>query len=127
MYNQKVIDIFKNPKNMGFIEDYDAYGKVGNAKCGDIMEITMKIDDKTKVITDIKFRTFGCTAAIATSSVATELVKGKTLDEAAKITNADVVKKVGGELPQAKLHCSVLAEEAIAAAIKNYYSKKENK
>jgi len=121
MYNDKVIDYFMNPRNMGEIENPDAVGTVGNPKCGDIMRIYLKIEND--VITDIKFKTFGCAAAIATSSVATELAKGKTLEEASKITNEDVLKYLG-ELPPAKIHCSLLAEEAIASALEDY--KKRN-
>lgn len=120
MYNEKVMEVFSNPKNVGFIEDADGVGKVGNAACGDIMEISLKIDDDR--ITDAKFRTFGCAAAIATSSVATEMVKGMTLDEALQLTNRQVVETLQG-LPPQKIHCSVLAEEAIKAAIDDYRSK----
>lgn len=123
MYNQKVMDTFANPKNVGFIEDADAVGKVGNATCGDIMEISMKIKDN--VIVDAKFRTFGCAAAIATSSTATEMVKGLTLEEAEKLTNKQVVETLEG-LPPQKIHCSVLAEEAIKEAINNYREKQNN-
>lgn len=114
MYNQKVMEVFANPQHMGFIEDNDGVGKVGNATCGDIMEISLKIKDD--VITDAKFRTFGCAAAIATSSVATGMVIGMTVEEALKLTNAKVVEYLEG-LPPQKIHCSVLAEEAIKAAI----------
>ncbi len=118
MYTEKVMDHFQNPRNVGEIEDANAVGTVGNAKCGDIMKIYMKIDEN-QVISDIKFKTFGCGAAIATSSMATELVKGKTVEEALKLTNKAVVEALEG-LPPAKLHCSVLAEEAIHAAIDDY-------
>ena len=118
MYNEKVMKVFANPKNVGEVENYDAIGTVGNATCGDIMQITLKIDND--VITDAKFKTFGCAAAIATS--ATEMIKGKTLDEALKITNKQVVEELEG-LPPQKLHCSVLAEEAIKAAIEDYRKK----
>lgn len=121
MYNEKVMKVFENPKNVGEVENYDAIGTVGNATCGDIMQITLKIDGN--VITDAKFKTFGCAAAIATSSTATEMIKGKTLDEALKITNKQVVEELEG-LPPQKLHCSVLAEEAIKAAIEDYKNKK---
>ncbi len=120
MYNEKVMKVFANPKNVGEVENYDAIGTVGNATCGDIMQITLKIDND--VITDAKFKTFGCAAAIATSSTATEMIKGKTLDEALKITNKQVVEELEG-LPPQKLHCSVLAEEAIKAAIEDYRKK----
>ncbi len=120
MYNEKVREAFANPKNVGFIEDADGVGKVGNPTCGDIMEISLKIKDN--VIVDAKFRTFGCAAAIATSSTATEMVKGMTIDEALKLTNSQVVEKLEG-LPPQKIHCSVLAEEAIKEAIKDYQSK----
>ena len=122
MYNQKIIDTIANPKNVGDMEDANAMGMVGNASCGDIMQIFLKIEND--IIIDAKFKTFGCGAAIASSSVATELVKGKTLDEALKVTNADVVEELEG-LPPQKIHCSVLAEEAIAEAIKDYRSKQE--
>lgn len=120
MYNEKVMKVFQNPKNVGEVENYDAIGTVGNASCGDIMQITLKIDND--VITDAKFKTFGCAAAIATSSTATEMIKGKTLDDALKITNGQVVEELEG-LPPQKLHCSVLAEEAIRAAIEDYRKK----
>ena len=120
MYNEKVMKVFANPKNVGEVENYNAIGTVGNATCGDIMQITLKIDND--VITDAKFKTFGCAAAIATSSTATEMIKGKTLDEALKITNKQVVEELEG-LPPQKLHCSVLAEEAIKAAIEDYRKK----
>ncbi len=125
MYNDKVKEAFANPKNVGFIENADGVGKVGNAACGDIMEISLKIEDDR--IVDAKFRTFGCAAAIATSSTATEMVKGMTLDEALNLTNAEVLEELEG-LPPQKIHCSVLAEEAIKEAINDYRSKKaENK
>ncbi len=114
MYNERVMKEFAEPKNVGFIEDADGVGKVGNASCGDIMEISLKIDGD--VITDAKFRTFGCAAAIASSSVATQMVIGKTLDEALDIKNKDVVETLQG-LPPQKIHCSVLAEEAIKKAV----------
>ena len=120
MYNEKVMQTFANPKHVGYIEDNDGAGKVGNATCGDIMEITIKVKDD--VITDAKFRTFGCAAAVATSSVATDMVIGMTVDEALKLTNARVVEYLEG-LPPQKIHCSVLAEEAIKAAIENYYER----
>lgn len=121
MYNEKVIEIFKNPKNVGEIENPDGVGTVGNASCGDIMQISLKIEND--IIVDAKFKTFGCTAAIATSSTATEMVKGMTIEEALKVTNKKVVETLGG-LPAQKLHCSVLAEEAIKKAIEDYLSKK---
>ena len=120
MYSEKVMDHFSNPRNVGEIADANAVGTVGNAKCGDIMKIYMKIEND--VIVDIKFKTFGCGAAVATSSMATELVKGKTIDEALQLTNKAVVEALDG-LPAAKLHCSVLAEEAIRAAIQDYYDR----
>lgn len=120
MYSEKVMDHFANPRNVGEIENADAVGEVGNAKCGDIMKIYMDIEDG--VIKDVKFKTFGCGAAIATSSMATELVKGKKVDEALEITNKAVIDALDG-LPPAKIHCSVLAEEAIKAAIIDYYKK----
>lgn len=121
MYNEKVMNEFANPKNVGVIENADGIGKVGNASCGDIMEISLKIDND--VITDAKFRTFGCAAAIATSSIATQMVIGKTIDEAMKIENAKVIEELEG-LPPQKIHCSVLAEEAIKEAISDYKNKK---
>ena len=120
MYSEKVMDHFSNPRNVGEIEDANAVGTVGNAKCGDIMKIYMKIENDT--IVDIKFKTFGCGAAVATSSMATELVKGKTIDEALQLTNKAVVEALDG-LPAAKLHCSVLAEQAIKAALSDYYTR----
>lgn len=120
MYNEKVINEFRNPQNMGEMDDANAVGTVGNATCGDIMKIYMKIEDN--IIKDVSFQTFGCTAAIATSSIATSMIKGKTVDEALKLTNAEVVEKLGG-LPPQKLHCSVLAEEAIKAAVNDYLQK----
>ena len=122
MYNEKVIEVFRNPKNVGEIENPDGIGTVGNASCGDIMQIPLRIEND--VIVDAKFKTFGCTAAIATSSTATEMVKGMTIEEALKVTNKRVVEELGG-LPSQKLHCSVLAEEAIKKAIEDYQSKKQ--
>ena len=119
-YNEKVIEVFSNPKNVGKIDNADGVGTVGNATCGDIMKIYLKIENN--VIVDAKFQTFGCAAAIATSSTATEMVIGKTIEEAEQLTNADVVNNLGG-LPAQKMHCSVLAEEAIREAIKDYRSK----
>ena len=121
MYSEKVMDHFMNPRNVGEIENASGVGEVGNAKCGDIMKIYIKVDDND-VITDVKFKTFGCGAAIATSSRATEMVMGKTVDEALQITNEMVTESLGG-LPPVKLHCSVLAEEALHAAIQDYYDK----
>ena len=120
MYNERVIKEFANPQNVGVMEDANAVGTVGNATCGDIMKIFMKIENN--IIEDVSFQTFGCTAAIATSSVATSMIKGKTVEEALQITNAQVVEELGG-LPAQKLHCSVLAEEAIKAAINDYLTK----
>ena len=122
MYNEKVMEAFRNPKNVGEIENPDGVGRVGNASCGDIMEIQLKIEND--IIVDAKFRTFGCAAAIATSSTATEMVKGMTVEDALKLTNKKVVETLGG-LPAQKLHCSVLAEEAIKKAIEDYLSKKK--
>lgn len=113
---------FQNPRNMGEIEDADGVGDVGNPKCGDMMRLTIKVDPATQSITDVKFKTFGCGAAIATSSMITELVKGKTLAEALKISNKTVAEELGG-LPPVKMHCSVLAEQGIAAAIIDYFRK----
>ena len=120
MYSEKVMDHFSNPRNVGEIEDANAVGQVGNAKCGDIMKIYMKIEND--IIVDIKFKTFGCGAAVATSSMATELVKGKSVQEALEVTNKAVVEALDG-LPDVKLHCSVLAEEAIHAALADYYKR----
>jgi len=122
MYTDRVMDHFSNPRNVGEIADADGIGEVGNAKCGDIMRMYIKVDDN-EVITDVKFKTFGCGAAVATSSIATELIMGKSIEEASKLTNAAVVEALEG-LPPAKIHCSVLAEEAIKAAIEDYRSKK---
>jgi len=123
-YSQKVMDHFMNPRNVGVIEDADAIGEVGNPRCGDIMKMYLKIKDN--VITDVKFQTFGCGAAVATSSMVTELVKGKTLEEALKITNKTVAEALDG-LPPIKMHCSNLAEEAIKSAIEDYKKKNEKK
>ena len=124
MYNQKVLDAFAHPKNVGVIENADGEGTVGNATCGDIMKITLKIEND--VIVDAKFQTFGCAAAIATSSTATQMVIGMTVDEALKLTNAKVVEELEG-LPPQKIHCYVLAEEAIKKAIENYRDKQQHK
>jgi len=124
-YTEKVLEYFRNPKNMGRIENADGIGKVGNPVCGDVMWIYIKVGKNEKgeeIIEDIKFETFGCAAAIATSSVVTELAKGKTLKEAEKISNKDVVEFLGG-LPPIKKHCSLLAEEGLKAAIKDYRDK----
>ena len=121
-YTEQVMDHFMNPRNMGEMEDPSGVGTVGNAKCGDIMRIYIKV--KNDVITDVKFKTFGCGAAIATSSKATEIVKGMTLDEAEKVTNKMVMEALGG-LPPVKIHCSVLAEEALHAAIQDYKTRLE--
>lgn len=120
LYSQKVMDHFKNPRNVGVIEDADGIGEVGNAVCGDIMKIYLKIDDG--IITDVKFETFGCGSAIASSSMATELIKGKPISDALALTNKAVTEALDG-LPAHKLHCSVLAEEAIQAAVKDYYDR----
>ena len=122
MYSEKVMDHFTNPRNVGEIENANAVGQVGNPKCGDIMKIYMQINDDSKVIEDVKFKTFGCGAAIATSSMATELIKGKTIDEALKLTNKAVMEALDG-LPPVKVHCSVLAEQAIKAALADYYTR----
>mgnify|MGYP000449505956 CR=1 FL=1 len=123
MYNDKVMEAFAHPKNVGFIEDNDGVGKVGNPSCGDIMEISLKIKDD--VIVDAKFRTFGCAAAIATSSTATDMIIGMKVEDALKISNKKVVEVLEG-LPPQKIHCSVLAEEAIKKAIEDYQSRKAN-
>ncbi len=120
LYSEKVMDHFKNPRNVGVIEDADGVGEVGNAKCGDIMKIYLKIKDN--VIDDVKFETFGCGSAIASSSMATEMIKGQPLSEALKLSNKAVAEALDG-LPAHKMHCSVLAEEAIKAAVKDYYDK----
>ncbi len=120
IYSEKVMDHFNHPRNVGEIPDADAIGEVGNEVCGDIMKIYLKIENN--IIVDVKFKTFGCGSAIATSSMATELIKGKPLDEALELTNKAVVEALDG-LPPAKLHCSVLAEEAVKAAIADYYNK----
>lgn len=122
MYSEKVMDHFQNPRNVGEIEDANGIGEVGNAKCGDIMKIYLKIEND--IIKDIKFKTFGCGAAIATSSMATEMVKGKPLKEALMLTNKAVAEALDG-LPEVKMHCSVLAEEAIKSAIEDYMSKQD--
>ena len=120
LYSEKVMDHFRNPRNVGVIENADGIGEVGNAKCGDIMKIYLKIENDT--IVDVKFETFGCGSAIASSSMATELIKGKPVSEALTLTNKAVVEALDG-LPAHKLHCSVLAEEAIKAALKDYYDR----
>ncbi len=120
LYSEKVMDHFRNPRNVGVIEDADAVGEVGNAKCGDIMKMYLKIDNDT--VSDVKFETFGCGSAIASSSMATELIKGKPLSEVRKLTNKAVAEALDG-LPDYKMHCSVLAEEAIHAALDDYESR----
>ncbi len=120
IYSENDMDHFTNPRNVGEIEDADGIGEVGNAKCGDIMKMYLKIDGN--VITDVKFKTFGCGAAVATSSMATELIKGKTIEEALQLTNKAVMEALDG-LPAVKVHCSVLAEQAIKSAMWNYYEK----
>ena len=122
VYSDKVIDHFTNPRNVGEIENPDGVGTVGNAKCRDIMRIYLDIDPETKVIRDCKFKTFGCGAAVASSSMATEMVKGKTIYEALEVTNKAVMEALDG-LPQVKIHCSLLAEEAIHAALWDYAEK----
>ena len=122
MYSEKVMDHFEHPRNVGEIENASGVGTVGNAKCGDIMRIYLDIDDD-QIIRDVKFKTFGCGAAIATSSIATEMIKGKPIEEALKLTNKAVIEALDG-LPPAKIHCSVLAEQAIKAALADYYTKK---
>lgn len=120
MYTETVRDYFLNPRNVGSLDDADGIGEVGNAKCGDVMKISIKVEDDR--IADVRFETFGCAAAIASSSIATEMIKGKTLDEALKVTNKDVLEALGG-LPAEKIHCSLLAEEGIRAAVENYRSR----
>lgn len=118
LYSDKVMDHFANPRNVGEIEDADGIGEVGNAKCGDIMKMYIKVNNG--IITDVKFKTFGCGAAVATSSIATEMIKGKSIDDALKVTNKAVVEALEG-LPPQKLHCSVLAEQAMKSALSDYY------
>lgn len=120
MYSDKVMDHFQNPRNLGKMENADGIGEVGNAKCGDIMKMYIKVDDG--IITDVKFNTFGCGSAIATSSMATEMIKGKSVEDALELSNKAVVEALDG-LPTHKIHCSVLAEEAVKAAVKDYYDK----
>ena len=120
LYSEKVMDHFQNPRNLGKMEDADGIGEVGNAVCGDIMKIYIKVDHG--IITDVKFNTFGCGSAIATSSMATEMIKGKKIEEALTLSNKSVVEALDG-LPAHKIHCSVLAEEAVKAAVKDYYDK----
>ena len=120
LYSEKVMDHFQHPRNVGKIDDADGVGEVGNAKCGDIMKIYLDVQDN--VIQDVRFNTFGCGAAIATSSMATELIKGKTIEEALTLSNKAVVEALDG-LPANKIHCSVLAEQAVKAAVKDYYDR----
>ena len=120
-YSEEVMEHFTNPRNVGEIENASGVGTVGNAKCGDIMRIYLDVDDN-QIIRDCKFKTFGCGAAVATSSMATEMIKGKSIQEALKLTNKAVMEALDG-LPPAKIHCSVLAEEAVKAAVKDYYDK----
>ena len=120
LYSDKVMDHFRNPRNVGQIDDADGIGEVGNAKCGDIMRMYIKVDDG--IITDVKFNTFGCASAIATSSMATELIKGKPIEDALALSNKAVVEALD-DLPAHKIHCSVLAEQAVRAAVKDYYDK----
>ncbi len=122
LYSEKVMDHFQHPRNVGKIEDADGVGEVGNAKCGDIMKMYIKVDEN-EIITDVKFNTFGCGSAIATSSMATEMIKGKSIKEALAISNKAVVEALDG-LPTNKIHCSVLAEEAVKAAVEDYYKRK---
>ena len=124
LYSEKVMDHFRNPRNVGVIEDPDGVGEVGNAKCGDIMKMYLKIDDD--IISDVKFETFGCGSAIASSSMATELIKGRPVSEAMQLTNKAVAEALDG-LPEYKMHCSVLAEEAIQKALEDYYEKHPEK
>ena len=124
LYSEKVMDHFRNPRNVGVIEDADGVGEVGNAKCGDIMKMYLKIEND--IIEDVKFETFGCGSAIASSSMATELIKGRPVSEAAALTNKAVAEALDG-LPDYKMHCSVLAEEAIQSALENYYERHPEK
>ena len=121
MYSEKVLDHFQNPRNMGEIEGYNGLGMVGNAKCGDIMQMFIRVNDEG-IIEDVGFKTFGCGAAVATSSMATEMIKGKSVDEALQLSNAAVVEALEG-LPPVKIHCSVLAEEAVKAAVDDYHKR----
>ena len=121
MYNKSVLNRFQNPKNAGLIKNADGVGEVGNAKCGDIMRIYLKVENG--IIIDAKFKTFGCAAAIASTDVACDMIKGMTIEEALKVTNSQVIDELGG-LPPVKIHCSILAEEAIHAAIDDYYKRK---
>ena len=120
LYSEKVMDHFRNPRNLGKMDDADGIGEVGNAKCGDIMKMYIKVKDG--IIEDVKFNTFGCGSAIASSSMATEMIKGKSIDDALELSNKAVVEELDG-LPTHKIHCSVLAEEAVKAAVKDYYDK----
>ena len=120
LYSEKVMDHFQNPRNLGKMDDADGIGEVGNAKCGDIMKMYIKVKDG--IIEDVKFNTFGCGSAIASSSMATEMIKGKSIDDALELSNKAVVEALDG-LPTHKIHCSVLAEEAVKAAVKDYYDK----
>ena len=124
LYSEKVMDHFRNPRNVGVLEDANGIGEVGNAKCGDIMKMYLKIEDD--IVKDVKFETFGCGSAIASSSMATELIKGKPVSEARQLTNQAVAEALDG-LPDDKMHCSVLAQEAIESALKDYESRQENK
>ena len=120
LYSEKVMEHFRNPRNVGVIENADGVGEVGNAKCGDIMKIYLKIEND--IVTDVKFETFGCGSAIASSSMATEMIRGRSIEEALGLTNQAVTEALGG-LPPHKVHCSVLAEEAVRAAVKDYYDR----
>ena len=124
MYSELVMEHFSNPRNVGVIEDAHGVGKVGNPLCGDVMEMFIKVEDNR--IVDVKFRTFGCGAAIATSSIATEMIKGKSIDEAVQLSNKAVAEALGG-LPAQKMHCSNLAADAVRSAIEDYWSKQEEK
>ncbi|MBR3700589.1 MAG: Fe-S cluster assembly scaffold protein NifU [Clostridiales bacterium] len=124
LYSEKVMDHFRNPRNVGVLEDANGIGEVGNAKCGDIMKMYLKIEDD--IVKDVKFETFGCGSAIASSSMATELIKGKPVSEARQLTNKAVAEALDG-LPDYKIHCSVLAQEAIESALKDYESRQEKK
>ncbi len=125
MYNKKVMEIFQNPKNVGELKGANGIGTVGNAACGDIMKLYIKVDEN-QVITDASFKTFGCAAAIVSSSIATEIIKGKTIEEALKLENKQIIDILGG-LPDNKIHCSIMAKEALEAAIKDYHKKQARK
>ena len=122
MYSEKVMDMFTNPKSMGEIKDYSGKGRVGNMQCGDIMEVYIKVENE--VIKDVKFKTFGCVAAIASSEALCAVIKGKTVDEALKVTKEEIIESMGGDIPPVKIHCSILASEGLEKAVEDYRKKK---